>query len=179
MKQLHEKIEVREIRPSDAEEWMNLVSQIDSESDFMLCLDGERKIPLNTYTRYLTQTYPNSGAIILVAVHPDGFLLGYIFGNRPEHKKGLHKLNLAMGIRESFTMKGVGTLLMNQLIVEARRRGIMRLEAGIMHTNKRSLNLVARTGFAVEGVRKSAYVVNGTYYDEIMIGMLLEETSHA
>ncbi|WP_335926131.1 GNAT family protein [Paenibacillus agilis] len=77
-----------------------------------------------------------------------------------------------MGIRQRFTGQGLGTRLFQSMEQWRANSPLTRLELTVMANNERGLALYKKAGFEVEGRKKNALLIRGTYVDEICMGKL-------
>jgi len=64
--------------------------------------------------------------------------------------------------------KGIGELLMKQLITESEKEGIWTLQSGIFPTNIGSIKLHKKVGFRRIGKRERIGKLNGTWFDNVL-----------
>ena len=67
-------------------------------------------------------------------------------------------------------------MLVAAAIEEARRRGARRLTLHVLATNHGARALYADCGFAVEGVRRGEFLLEGRYVDDVLMAVSLEPT---
>ena len=91
-------------------------------------------------------------------------------GRRPETS---HILQVGLHLREAFRGLGIGTHLLDYAIAWARDKGFKKLEANIFTTNKLSLGMFTKAGFAEEGVRRNRIQVGRELVNEVLMGKLL------
>ena len=72
-------------------------------------------------------------------------------------------------IGEKFRGKGIGELLLNQLIKESEQTGLWTLQSGIFPENIGSINLHKKCGFRQIGYREMIGQKNGVWKDNIMM----------
>jgi len=65
--------------------------------------------------------------------------------------------------------KGLGTLLLNQLIIDSESVGIWTLQAGMFPENKASLIIHEKCGFRTLGVRQNLGKMNGVWRDVVVM----------
>ncbi len=65
--------------------------------------------------------------------------------------------------------KGIGRLLMQELIKSSEKNGIWTLQAGIFPENTASLNLHEKNGFRIIGKREKIGKMNNTWRDTILL----------
>jgi len=91
-------------------------------------------------------------------------------GMRPETT---HLLHLGLHLREAYRGLGIGTHLLDYAIAWAVEKGFKKLEANIFTTNKHSLGMFTKAGFAEEGVRKNRIQVGRELVNEVLMGKVL------
>jgi L-amino acid N-acyltransferase YncA len=91
-------------------------------------------------------------------------------GRRPETT---HILHLGLHLREEFRGLGIGTHLLDYAVTWAVEKGFKKLEANIFTTNKYSLGMFTKAGFAEEGVRKNRIQVGRELINEVLMGKVL------
>ena len=65
--------------------------------------------------------------------------------------------------------KGIGSLLMNELITQSEAEGIWTLQAGIFPENKASIRLHEKNGFRIIGYRERIGKMNDTWRDNLVL----------
>lgn len=165
-------IEIREIRESDAEEFLELSKQTDEETQFMLVEPDERHTTVEEEREHIKSILSKKNQVILVAEN-DGQLVGRIAAIGGNFRRNKHSVHIVIGILQSFTGQGIGTRLFTELERWAREHGIHRLELTVMVHNERAIGLYKKIGFEIEGTKQHALFVNGTYVDEYLMAKLL------
>jgi len=128
----------------------------DSEREYICGLDTAKNLLIVAET---------GGDVVgcLAALQADG-------GRRPETA---HLLHVGLHLREAFRGLGIGTHLLDYAVSWAREKGFKKLEANIFTTNKYSLGMFTKAGFAEEGVRKNRIQVGRELINEVLMGKLL------
>lgn len=85
-------------------------------------------------------------------------------------KKTRHVRNLGMGVAKDSRSKGVGNALMEYAIRWARGRGVEKIVLSVFSTNRKAIKLYEKFGFTHEGTRKKAFLIDGKYVAEVMMG---------
>lgn len=129
---------------------------VDSEKEYISELDGTKNLLIVAET---------DGEVVgcLAALQADG-------GKRPETT---HLLHLGLHLREAFRGLGIGTHLLDYAVTWAVEKGYKKLEANIFTTNKHSLGMFTKAGFAEEGVRKNRIQVGRELINEVLMGKVL------
>ncbi|MFA5126111.1 MAG: GNAT family N-acetyltransferase [archaeon] len=70
--------------------------------------------------------------------------------------------------------KGVGSLLLEEILFESKKRGLKRLELTVFEDNSPAIKLYEKMGFVKEGVKKEGLQREGKFFDEIMMARVLD-----
>jgi len=129
---------------------------VESEREYIKTLDNAKNLLIVAET---------GGEVVgcLAALQADG-------GRRPETA---HLLHVGLHLREAYRGLGIGTHLLDHAVSWAREKGFKKLEANIFTTNKHSLGMFTKAGFAEEGVRKNRIQVGRELINEVLMGKLL------
>ena len=65
--------------------------------------------------------------------------------------------------------KGIGTQLLQRLVIESEKEGIWTLQSGIFRENKASIQLHKKAGFREIGYRESVGKKDGIWYDNVIL----------
>lgn len=67
--------------------------------------------------------------------------------------------------------EGVGSALLDGAIDRARERGMRRLVLRVLSGNTAARHLYEGRGFELEGARREAFLLEGAYVDDLMMGL--------
>lgn len=140
-------LRVRPLRAGEGEALKALRVQLARETPFLL----------RTADEILAAPAPaaapaDSHRAILVA-ECEGGLAGFIALNQGTLQRNRHVASCAIGVLRAHWGSGAAGALMEAGEQWCRRRGVERLELGVMECNVRALAFYARHGFAREGVK--------------------------
>ncbi len=165
-------IEIREGRESDAERFLELSQQTDRETQFMLVEPDERVMTAEEVRERIKRILSRDNQVILVAEN-DGQLVGRGVALGGDFRRNKRTALVVIGILQFFTGQGIGARLLAALEQWAHEHGIHRLELTVMVNNERAIGLYKKMGFEIEGRKRDALFVNGTYVDEYLMAKLL------
>jgi ribosomal protein S18 acetylase RimI-like enzyme len=80
---------------------------------------------------------------------------------------------LGVGILPRFRGRGIGTELIRSALAAARTLGLHRVELTVRENNKGAIELYKKFGFAIEGLRRDAVLVDGVYENIVAMAVLL------
>jgi len=165
-------IMIRVIRESDAEEFLNLCKRIDAETFFMMFEPDERSTTVQEQRSEIQDVLSRDNQIIFLA-EKDGQLIGYLTAYGGRYKRNRHNVYIVAGVLQAFTARGVGTRLILELEKWAFKNKIHRLELTVMAQNEPAITLYRKMGFEIEGRKRHALFIGGSYVDEYCMAKLL------
>ena len=80
-----------------------------------------------------------------------------------------------LAIKKEFQNQGLGKQVIQGLIEKAKELKLHKLWLIVRADNKKSQALYLKEGFDFEGVLKDEYFVNGSYFDMVRMGLLLNK----
>jgi putative acetyltransferase len=82
--------------------------------------------------------------------------------------------DLVIYLHQDFHNVGLGTAMMDELIVLARAEDLHRIGLSVIADNRLAIRLYEKFGFKDEGLKKDAYFgEDGKYHDELMMSLIL------
>jgi ribosomal protein S18 acetylase RimI-like enzyme len=81
---------------------------------------------------------------------------------------------LGIGLVPEWRGRGVGRRLMEHALEAARAFPLARVELWVRADNARAIALYRQIGFEEEGRRRRTLLVDGVYYDDIMMALLFD-----
>jgi RimJ/RimL family protein N-acetyltransferase len=165
-------VNIRQIVREDTEGLGQIISQVESESAFMMYEAGERQINVERQSQMIEGLLKSDNSTILVA-EDHGKLIGYLFARGGQAKRNKHAVYIVIGISKAFTGKGIGTKMFSALEKWATDHEIHRLELTVMTENKAGLGLYKKMGFEIEGTKRDSLWINGAFVNEYYMSKLL------
>jgi RimJ/RimL family protein N-acetyltransferase len=164
---------IREIKPEDAENFISLNKQVESDANFMLIEAGERKTTPEQQRKQLERIEQQSNSTIFVAQLEQGRLVGYLIAIGGSVKRTKHSAYLVIGILEEYRGCGIGTSLFQRLEEWAIKSNISRLELTVVTQNEAAIALYKKSGFEIEGIKRKSLMVDDEFYNEYLMSKLL------
>lgn len=85
-----------------------------------------------------------------------------------------HSGVLGIGLLPEWRGRGVGRRLIARALEASRAFPLARVELAVRADNARAIALYRKIGFEVEGRRRRAMLVDGLYYDDILMALLFD-----
>ena len=80
-----------------------------------------------------------------------------------------------IAVSPAFQRRGVGRALIDAAAAEARRRGARRLTLRVLAPNENARRLYESAGFAVEGIQRGEFFLEGEYVDDVLMALGLTD----
>jgi len=158
-------IDYREIKESDAEEFLKLLLKLDEETNFMMLEVGERNLSPDVQLKEINSIINSKNSTILIALDNET-PVGFIVAEGGGYRRNSHSCYLAMGILQNYSGKGIGKSLFSEIFDWGTKTGIARYELTVMCHNEKALGLYKKMGFEIEGIKKNSLFVNSRFVDE-------------
>lgn len=127
--------------------------------------------PAMEESRRFVHSVHEAGGVHLVALDPNGMVVGWCDIARHAREGFRHAGRLGMGMLPEFRGKGLGRRLMTMAIERAWKAGIERIELEVFGSNARAMALYQSLGFVHEGIRRRARKLDGRYDDEVVMAL--------
>ncbi len=131
-----------------------------------------REKSFDDYVNYLDA---HARGDFVLGAFDDEKLIGVVGFYRTAHRNHLHKGTLwGMYVRPVYRRRGVGAALILAAVESARRTsGVRRINLSVNASNAAAKHLYEKTGFRVYGVEPGALGVDGSYFDEELMQLVL------
>ncbi len=166
---------IRDAAPTDAIALLELKSQLDRETTFMLLEADERTESPGQLARELRAVSKGSNSVVLLAFM-EGRLVGYAQAMGGRYRRNQATAEVVIGVLSHVAGRGVGSILMDHLARRASTGGVHRLELTVQAHNEHAIRLYLHKGFSIEGRRRECLFVNGEAIDELYMARLIADT---
>lgn len=165
---------LRIVEVSDAEEMIQVLKKIDSETTFLLREPGEFNMTLEEERSFI-QSQINSEVNMMVLAEVEGTIVGMCGINGSKKSRLRHSASLGITIISEYWGMGIGKKLIETGIEWAKGNGISRMELKVDTINYRALSLYLKLGFKVEGTLKNdKKLQDGSYRDAYTMALLFD-----
>ncbi len=162
--------ELRSPEICDAEQMISYLRQTSEETHFMVRYPEEcDQTPAAAQKRL--QAMEDHERSFMLAAFLDGELVGNCGVNAmSDHFKMRHRASLGISIKKKAWGLGLGTLLIEKALEQAKKNGFTQVELGVFSDNERARGLYRKLGFTEMGcIPRAFYLKDGTYRDEVQM----------
>lgn len=169
------KINIRQATPADSNAILKYTKKILDETPYMISTSKEYSNSIEDEEFWTRQTYVDGGVIFLA--FSGRSLVGLLSANRQRRIRKRHTCSFGISVKKSHHGKGIGSLLMNELISWAEKQpGLEKINLEVFSNNLIARRLYQKLGFREEGrLLKEIKYSDGTYADLITMGMFLRK----
>lgn len=157
-------MEYRKLSVDEAEQFWDLMNQLDYETKYMLYEPGERVKNLPRIETLIRDSL--EGKDFLLVAETDNKLIGYLSAQKGRLSRIAHSAYIVVGILTDYRGKGIGTEFFKRLNVWAEENEVVRLELTVICENEAAKQLYTNSGFKIEGMKQKSVCVDGKYLDE-------------
>ena len=163
---------IRRARPADAPALVALAESVGKEEGRWILGTGPWRAVADE-RRYLRSVQRHPDAAVFVA-EDEGMLVARLSLSRDPHPASRHVADLGLMVAESHRRQGIGTALLREAVVWARRAGVRKLELHVFPWNEPALRLYESFGFEREGYRKRHYLRGDEEVDAVLMAYFVE-----
>lgn len=169
-----EMITVRKAVVDDAEGLIYHVNTIAGESEFITFGPGEFEITVEK-EREILEAYAKADNKIFLVAEVDNEIIGCVTFAGGGRERTKHTGEFGISIRQKYWGQGIGTVLLNRLIIWAKDSGIVRkINLRVRSDNERGIKLYTKMGFVKEGLLTRDMHTNGKFYDSLQMGLQID-----
>ena len=162
---------IRPISINDIEGFHTCLDAVSRERKYL----GSIEAPPLENTRKWLKNGIEQGEIRMIALD-DASVVGWCDIEVPEREGFCHIGRLGMGILKDFRGQGLGRVLLEKTLAIAKEQNLERIELEVYASNVSAIGLYKTFGFQLEGQKRKARKLDGSY-DDIMVMALLFDSS--
>ena len=164
---------VRGIEIADSEAMIEYLAAIAGESDNLTFGPGEFSPTLEEEEGYIKAMLKAKNNLALVAVS-GGRIIGNISFSGGTRSRLAHCGEFGISVLKEFWGRGVAAVLLRQMIEWARKNRITKINLKVKEDNLAAIKLYESFGFETEGRLRREFKIDGTYFDAILMGLLID-----
>lgn len=131
------------------------------------------KVGIDDQSKILEKFENSANSFMLVALFEGKIVAGLgLFGQEKEFTR--QNAGLGISIQKAYSGSGLGTVMMEYALEEARKAGLHRIDLTVRTYNDSAIRLYEKLGFRRVGELKEVALIDGKYVDEYYYELLLK-----
>lgn len=168
------KVIIRKANKSDAKGLIDYLNTIGGESDFLTFGQGQFDKSIEEEKAFIENALKKDNALFIVA-EINGKIVGNLNFSGGPRERTAHTGEFGVSVLKAYWGKGIGEELMKYLINWSKRSGIIKkINLRARLDNTPGIQLYKKLGFREEGVVKRDFLINGQFYDSLLMGMMID-----
>lgn len=166
------KLIIEAAKEEDAEEILELMKQLNQETDFLIREPGEFKLTVEQEREFIKKKREDDKEIFLTA-KLEGKIVGTLGLSTDKMRRYSHKAEFGMAILKDYWGYGIGSNFLKVMLSWSEEKGYVKISLRVDATNQRAKEVYKRLGFKEEGLlEKNKYLGDGQYRDEIVMAII-------
>jgi len=167
-----ERLEIRRAAPEDAAALLVYLNRIGGESDNLLFgADGFKNSSIEEETAHIVAA--NSGRNLFLVGLDCNEIISTAMLSTFTRERVSHRATVALSVRRDHWHMGIGTAMLHSLVEHARENGVTVLELTVRKDNVHAIELYQKLGFRQIGVYEKEVLIDGVYYDALLMNLYL------
>ena len=169
-----EKVIIRKANKSDAKALIEYLNIIGGESDFLTFGIGQFGRTVEQEEDFIESALRKENALFIIA-EVNGKVVGNLNYSGGPRQRTAHVGEFGVSILKEYWGNGIGEELIKYLINWGKNSGIIRkINLRVRTDNTRGIKLYKKLGFLEEGIIKRDFLINGEFYDSLLMGLLID-----
>ncbi|MBN2089916.1 GNAT family N-acetyltransferase [candidate division KSB1 bacterium] len=149
----------------------NALDAVAQERKYLMFLEAP---PLEAVREFVSKLIQDND-IQFMALNAEGKVVGWCDIIQIHFPGFEHGGRLGMGIIKEYRGQGIGKMLMEKAITEARHRGLIKIELEVFASNIPAVNLYKKYGFKFEGLKRKSRYLDGNFDDVHLMALFLKD----
>lgn len=165
-------VELRDVKVSDAVLLLDFFEIVNTETENLMREPDEYTFSVNDERKFIRRVIQSTHEHLVVALI-DGEIIGTIGIRNRNLKRVEHRVALGMSVLKKFNNLGLGTILLNRIIEDAKGARKLKMELEVRADNLSAIHLYEKFGFKLEGTITNGFYVNNKFIDLLFMGKWL------
>jgi RimJ/RimL family protein N-acetyltransferase len=168
------KVIIRRANKLDSKALIDYLNIIGGESDFLTFGKGEFGGSVYEEEIFIENTLKKENALFIVA-EIQGKIVGNLNFSGGMRERTAHVGEFGVSVLKEYWENGIGEELIKYLINWSKDSGIIRkINLRVRTDNTPGIKLYKKLGFLEEGIVKRDFLINGKFYDSLLMGLLID-----
>ncbi len=165
---------LRSAEEKDAVTILDYIRKTAEETHYLIRYPEEISIDLEREKEIIRNNLESEGSVWFTVFDGEKAIGNCSISRNRNHLKLRHRCDFAIAIEQAYCGSGLGTILMQKAIDNAREMGFEQMELGTYADNEIAIALYKKMGFRECGRTPRAFKLkDGTYIDEVNMALFL------
>lgn len=170
----NEEIIIRKAKKSDAKALIEYLNVIGGESDYLTFGAGQFGRSVEQEEEFIVNALNKENALFIIA-EVNGKVVGNLNFSGGIRQRTAHVGEFGVSTLKEYWGNGIGEELVKYLINWSKNSGMIRkINLRVRTDNTRGISLYKKLGFLEEGIIKRDFLINGKFYDSLLMGLLID-----
>ena len=167
-------VQIRAAKATDAEAILTCMNQIVRETKNLAREPEEWRMNVEEEIVFLSRMEDSPHEYMAIALDGENVIATAGIHGKPLQRLQ-HRVTLGISILKAYHRQGLGRILMNHLLEQAKQMGKRTVDLEVRADNLGAIALYEEVGFVIEGRKKEGFYVDGSYVDELLMACYLED----
>lgn len=168
------KITLRSARSDEAQMILDYLKTVTGETRFLMSEPDEIRFTLKDEEKFINDHNQSEDKLFMIAFVDGEYAGSCSFEGEAGSRRARHRVGIGIGLYQKYTGFGLGRLMLQRLLAEAKKLGFEQAELNVKDNNERARHLYESMGFKVYGTFPNANKYDdGTYADDIFMVLKL------
>lgn len=163
---------IDKVQVTDAAELVEYMQKVTNETSNLLREPGEFKMTVEQEEDFIKNMEQSNDHVMFITKH-DGMIISAAGFHGSSLNRIKHRGNVGISILKAYHHMGIGTILMNKMIEEAKIMGKTKLDLEVREDNPNAIKLYEKVGFVKEGLIRNGINDLGHYVNLVQMGIVL------
>jgi RimJ/RimL family protein N-acetyltransferase len=163
---------ISSVTVADVETLLDYARAVGAESGFLTFGAGEFDMSIADENAFIESARKRGHLLLKGEV--DGQMVSLLNIDRAPRPRVRHLGELGITVRKNLWGQGVGRHMMRVGLDWARKAGLRKINLKVRFDNTRAIALYESFGFVEEGRQARGYLVDGEFFDDLCMGLVLD-----
>ena len=167
------KVVIRKAVKSDSKVLIEYLNIIGGESNFLSFGMGQFGRSIEEEEEFIAKAIKKENALFIIA-EVNGTVVGNLNFSGGPRQRNAHVGEFGVSVLKEYWGNCIGEELIQYLINWSKNSGIIKkINLRVRNDNARGTYLYKKLGFLEEGILKRDFLINGEFYDSLLMGLLI------
>ena len=169
-----EKLIIRKAIKSDSKALIEYLNTVGGETDFLTFGVGQFGRNIVQEEEFISNSLKKENALFIIA-EVKGKIVGNLNFTGGPRQRNCHVGEFGVSVLRQYWGNCIGEELIKYLVIWSKNSNIIRkINLKVRSDNLRGIHIYKKFGFLDEGISKRELLINGKFYDCLLMGLIIE-----